>query len=114
MMLASIHHAHAIFLPPLPLSLPINPFDAVIHMQVSPLHKRFFVGCSSPLCDSANISRRIALGTSDVCLVCETDALRPDIAGMRGSIVMRLRPCMVLNTPSSKLTERVESPKYQV
>ena len=26
----------------------INSFDAVIHMQESPPHKRFLVGCSSP------------------------------------------------------------------
>ena len=34
--------------PPLPGEKRINSFDAVSHMQESPPHKRFIVGCSSP------------------------------------------------------------------
>ena len=48
----------------------VNSFDTVIHMQESPPHKRFLVGCSSP-CNSPNTLRRFALGASDVCLVGE-------------------------------------------
>ena len=49
----------------------INPFDAVIHKQESSPHKRFFVGCSSLFSRPASISRRFALGASNVCLVGE-------------------------------------------
>ena len=68
--------------------------------------KRFLVGCSSSpfQCDSPNTtSRRFASGfaASDVCLVgenptCSVPAL---YIGMRGSMVIRLRPCMAMSTP---------------
>ena len=51
----------------------INEFDAVIHMQESPPHKRFLLSSDAahPSCDSPNTSRRVALGASNVCLVDE-------------------------------------------
>ena len=51
----------------------INPFDAVIHMQENPPHKRFLVGCSSSLFMrlSPNTSRRFKFGASNACLVGE-------------------------------------------
>ena len=50
----------------------INSSEAFIHMQETPPHERFLVGCSSPFMRLApNISRRFALGASNVCLVGE-------------------------------------------
>ena len=53
----------------------INSSDAVsrvIHMQESPPHKRFLVGCSSPFMRLAqHLTALRALGASDVCLVGE-------------------------------------------
>ena len=51
----------------------------------SPSHERFLGGCSSTF-------MRLALGGNNVCLVGEPDVLRPGIVGMRGSMVIRLRP----------------------
>ena len=50
----------------------IKLFDAAIHTQESPPHKRFLVGCSLPSMRLAeNLANRFALGASDVCLVGE-------------------------------------------
>ena len=84
----------------------INSFDSVIHMQESPPHKRFLVGCSSPLMRFAEhftahgTSRLVLYGASDACLLGKKpDVLLPGIAGMRGSMVLRPRPCMIMSTP---------------
>ena len=53
-----------------------------------------------PSCDSPNTSGRFALGASNVCMVGENPrVLRPGIAGMRWSMVIRSRPCMIMSTP---------------
>ena len=54
-----------------------------------------------PSCDSLNISRRFAVGASNLCLVGEnpTYVLRPDVLGVRGCMVIRLRPCMTYDPP---------------
>ena len=48
-----------------------SPLDADIHVQESPPHKRFFVGCSSTFHATRRTSRRFVLGAGNVCLVGE-------------------------------------------
>ena len=83
---------------------PINSFDAVIHVQKSPPHKRFLVGFSSPFTRLAehftalrawwwrcmlNTSRPFALGDGDVYVVGENPTCSgPAFLGMRGSMVI--------------------------
>ena len=78
-------------------------FDAVIYMQESQPHKRFLLiaRCSS-------ISMRLARHLTALragCKQCppglpEPDMPNPGIVGMRGSVAVRLRPCMTSSTPA--------------
>ena len=77
---------------------------AVIHTQENPPQTRFLVGCSSPF-------MRLAKTPDDVCLGrLKPDVLRPGIAGMRGSMVKRLRPCMTISTPPPYRTTTALAP----
>ena len=81
--------------------------DAVIRTQESTRNKVpkaasrdiFLAGCSSPAVDSPGTSPRFALGARE-CLSAQFkhDALRPEIAEIRGSVVIRVRPCMTMST----------------
>ena len=52
------------------------------------------VQLAHPSCDTPNASRRFALGASDVCLVGEKPTCSvPAFGEMRGSMVIRQRPC---------------------
>ena len=76
-----------------------------------PPHKHSFVRCSSALhATRQNTSRRSALGARCVCLVGEKpDVLLPGIVGMRGSMVVRLRPRMDIEyTPPLRPYLRLE------
>ena len=85
--------------------------DAVIHMQKGPPQKRFFEGCSSPFmrlaqhfaaCFALGASKRLALSVE------KNDVLRPGIAGMSGSMAIRLRPCMSTSpAPRGRVVLRV-------
>ena len=73
----------------------INEFNTAIHTQESPPHKWFLVGCSSPV-------KRLAKHLTTPCAWCKQclpgrpkpDVLHPGIAGMRGSMIIRLWPYM--------------------
>ena len=72
-------------------------------MQENPPHKRYLVGCGSPFLRLAqNLSA--LRGWCKQCLPGrrKPDVLRPGIVGMRGSMVVRLRPCMItsISTPA--------------
>ena len=74
--------------------------EAVCHPQASPRHTRFLVGCSSSCVRLAgHLTFRFALGASNVCaLVGEKPKVSPSrhrMMGMRRSMVIRLRPCMI-------------------
>ena len=83
-----------------PYQKTINSFDAVLHRQENSSHKRFLliVRCGSPFMRLAQ--HLTALGDwyiqaiSAWSVKIRHDMLRPSIVGMRGSSVMRLRPCM--------------------
>ena len=64
----------------------INSFDAIIHTQESPPHKRFWAGCSSPFMRLAeHLTALLALGASDVCLVGENPTYSaPALQGCEG------------------------------
>ena len=78
-----------------------------------PPHKRFLliVGCSSSLhATSPTPHGASRLVQANVCPFGEKTrrVLRPGVVGMRGSMVIRLRPCFarVLYTPSAPFTSR--------
>ena len=83
----------------------IESFDAVNHIQGSPSHKRFLVGCSSPFMRLAERPTALragckqCLGWSDKKPTCSVPALW----GCEGlwSTVVRLGPCMIMSTPRS-------------
>ena len=72
-----------------------NSFDAVMHVQESPPHKRLVVGCGSPfmrLAEHLTVLRAW-------CKQCgpgrrKPGMLRPSIVGMCGSMDVRLRPAL--------------------
>ena len=73
---------------------------AVIHKQESrhkvqrPSYERFLEGCSSPFMRLAeHVTARRAWCKQCLPGWCKPDVLRPGIVGMRGSMVIRLRPC---------------------
>ena len=78
----------------------INSFHAVIHTHEIPPRKRFSVGCSSPLIRLAEHLPALR-AWCQWCLRGQSkpDVLRPGTVGMRGSMVRRLRPSMVMSTP---------------
>ena len=69
--------------------------EAVIRMHVR-LTSGSWKDAVHPSCDSPNTSQRFALGASNVCLVAENPTCSVPVlcVGMRGSMVIRLRPCM--------------------
>ena len=84
------------------LSLEVStPENKSIHWTLSsirkesPPHKRFVVGCSSPF---VRLARQLTALCSSCkqCVPggCKSDVPRPGIVGMRGSMVIRPRPCM--------------------
>ena len=93
---------HGLTTPP-PLSFheyppppPLIKCDAIMHVQESPPHKRFLVGCSPP---SMRLAEHIT-ALRAWCKQClprrwKIDVLRPGIAGMQGSTVIRLWPCII-------------------
>ena len=70
-------------------------------VQESPPHKRFVVGCSSPFMRLAQHLKALRAWCKQGCLVGKkSDALRPGILVMRGSMTIRLQPCMTMGTTS--------------
>ena len=73
----------------------------------SPFHERFLEGCSSPFIPLAeHLTARRAW-----CKQClpgwwTPNVLRPGIVGMRGSMIIRLRPCT--NWPSTRTPMRLQ------
>lgn len=72
-------------------------YDAVIHVQERPLHKRLIVGCKLTL-HAIRRNKRTALRALGYKQRLpgqrKPDVFRPGIAGIRRSIIVRLRPCM--------------------
>ena len=85
--------------------------DAVIHMQENPPLKLFLVGCSSPF---LRVTKQLT-AIRAWCKQCLPGQRKPDVlcpgnVGMRGPMIIRLRPCMLMNTPPHPSSARTHAP----
>ena len=80
---------------------PKTSFDAVIHLQERPPHKRFLVGCSSPFMRLAEHLTAIRVRLKQWLVVWSVKTKRAPSRHCRdGSMVIRLRTAMhVMSTP---------------
>ena len=85
--------------PPPPSSSPLNQ-ESAHKMPRYVLRAILEEDVVHPSCDSPNTSRRFALGASNICLVGENPASSVQAQlGMRGSMVIRLRPSTIRVQP---------------
>ena len=85
-------------------------FDAVIRIPESTPHKRFLVGCSSPLMRLAeHLTFRFALGASNVCMLNENPKFSvPALQGCEG--LWSYDYCLLYTSPSPRDRQKSRMP----